>query len=345
MKIGLIAHGELPVPPRDWGAVEGTIWCYKNYLERLGHQVDIANTRSIHEVIYHANQRRYDFVHCHNELFTLECVAHLRRPYAVTAHYGGLHRFVPERPESSTGFQYLFEDLLQVPASIALSEHIRQQYLRSGYRGYLRVLRNAVEVEQFRCEGQGNGKAVCVGVISARKRQAWLAEIARGRVTVDFVGPRLQGQDGGFAEHETARHIGLWTKQTLYDQLTNYSCLVLLSDSESAVKVVLEAFAAGLSVVVSEGASANLTDEPFITVIPDEERRPEVIAQHIQTAIDNNPGQRDAIRQYAKDRFDYQVVIPEYVEIVEEIREYFATHGDEIATRSQSPLAPPALIR
>lgn len=321
MKIGLIGHGELPIPPRDWGAVEGTLWHCQRHLERLGHTVDIANTRSIHDVIYYANRRQYDFVHCHCEYFVLECVAHLTRPFAVTSHFGGLHRFTPDAPDEHRGFQYLFEDTLQAPATIALSDRIRQLYLRRGYGGLLRVLPNAVEADEFRWARHGNGKAVCVGVVPRRKRQAWLADVARGRVAVDFVGPRGTGNDDGFTEHETAAYLGVWDRPTLYDRLTDYSCLVLLSESEAAPKVVLEALAAGLSVVISDACRANLTEAPFITVIPDDERRPEIIAGAIQDAIDRNPGYRDAIRQYARDRFDYPVVMQAYVRIIDEIRE------------------------
>ncbi len=318
MKIGLIAHGLLPIPPNDWGAVEGTLWHRKRHLERLGHSVDIANTRAIYDVIFQGNQQRYDFVHCHCEPFIGPCLAYLKWPLAATSHYGGLHAFDPQAPDKHRGFQFLFQETMRAPANFVLSERIRDLYERSGYRGFLRVLRNAVEAEDFRVVPRGNGKAVCVGVISRRKRQAWLAEIAENRVMVDFVGPWVPEQEPRFAENATARHLGVWDKSTLYDRLGDYSCLVLLSESEGAPKVVLEALAAGLSVVITEACRANLTDEPFITVIPDGEERPEVIAQAIQTAIDRNPPLRPAIRAYARERFDYAVVVAEYVRLIEE---------------------------
>jgi glycosyltransferase involved in cell wall biosynthesis len=319
MKIGLIAHGVLPIPPKDWGAVENTIWHRKQHLERLGHTVDIANTRAIHDVIYYANQRRYDFVHCHNERFVAPCLAHLKcGAFAVTSHDGCLHHFNLDAPDRWGGFQYLFQDTLRSPANIVLSDRIRDLYLRSGYPHFLRVLRNAVETEAFRCGPGGNGRAVCVGLICQRKRQAWLAEVARHRVPVDFVGPWDRARETGLVEDETIRYLGVWDKPTLYERLTDYNCLVLLSDAEAAPKVVLEAFAAGLSVVITDACRANLTDEPFITVIPEGETRPDVIAQAIQTAIDANPPQRAAIRAYARDRFDYTVVTREYLQIIEE---------------------------
>ena len=59
-------------------------------------------------------------------------------------------------------------------------------------------------------------------------------------------------------------------KPTLYAITTNYANLVLLSDGEADPLVVKEAFNAGLGVVLSECATANLEviNKPFIDIIP-----------------------------------------------------------------------------
>ncbi len=327
MKIAFIAHGAIPIPAKAWGAVEGIIWELKQQLEQRGHKVDIANTRAIHEVIYLFNQVQYDFVHCHSELFLLECIAHLKCPFAITSHNWLLHQFKPDATAINRGFQYLFEDMLLAPANIVLSDHIRDVYLKCGYRHPIHVLRNGAETEAFRIAARGNGKAVCVGMISARKRQAWLADLVRNRVAVDFVGPMSDEAQGRIVENETARYLGVWTRETLQNSLTEYSCLALLSRREAAARVIPEALAAGLSLVITEACAANLTDEPFITVVPDEEKRPEIIADAMRSAIDSNATHREAIRCYARERFDYRVIIPEYLRIVDDIRQYFGTLG------------------
>ena len=323
MRLALIAHGAMPIPPKGWGAVEGIIWNWKLYLERAGHSVDIFNTRCIHSVIYDINHGDYHFAHCHNEAFVLDCVAHLNVPFAATNHTV-LKRLSSGDYEYAGAAQYQFKSMLQAPANIVLSEKIKGIYLRNGYQGFLRVLRNAVATENFRVHNRGNGKAICLGRIARRKRQHWLSEIARDRVAIDFVGPWDRETATEFKEHQMAKYLGAWDRQTLYDRLSDYSCLALLSGSEAAAPlVVLEAFAAGLSVVISEACAENLIDKEFITIIPDHEKNPVVISQAIHAAIEKNASLRPEICSYALEHFDYNVLCQEYLHIIEEIREHF----------------------
>ena len=322
MRIALIAHGKLPIPPRAWGAVESTIWYRSAELRRLGHTVDIYNTRDIGETIETLNRESYDFIHCHNELFTHDLQRGLKHPYALSCHSGSLARLMrawwPTRHRS-------FRESLRAPANLLLSEDYRELYLRNGYRGFLGVVRNMVECDAFRFLPRGNGKAICVGRIIPRKRQATVAKTTRGQVQIDFVGPWRLKDEPKFAENETAKYLGEWEKSVLHDRLTEYSCMVLLSETEAAARVVLEALAAGLSVVISDRCTANLTAEEFITVLPLAEKRPEVINAAIKSAIERNDSLREKIRAYARERFDYSVAVPEYLRVVRECQDFFAS--------------------
>jgi glycosyltransferase involved in cell wall biosynthesis len=319
MRIALIGHGFLPIPAPSWGAVETTIWQRKLCLEKLGHTVDVFNTPLIHQVVHQINRGGYDFVHCHSELLAWACNRYVEAPCALTSHFGGWHRFAPGGPDYPE-FLPLFEETLGGAANFVLSARIADVYARRGYRGFLRVMPNAVEVPSFRLADEGNRRAVCVGVVSPRKRQAWLAAVTRGRVGVDFVGPWDPAEEPEFRENDTAKYLGVWDRATLHERLTEYGCLVLLSHSEAAPKVVLEGLAAGLNVVTNEACAANLTDEEFITVLPDHLTEAEVVVDAVQAAIAANPRLRQQIRAYAQERLDYSVVTREYLRLIGEFR-------------------------
>jgi glycosyltransferase involved in cell wall biosynthesis len=91
-----------------------------------------------------------------------------------------------------------------------------------------------------------------------------------------------------------------------------------LSDGEAAPLVVPEALSAGLSLVVSETAAANLDRSlPFIHVLPNGCLNESAIPV-IQKAIWDNNKYRADIRKYAMDHFDWSVICDEYLDIVEE---------------------------
>ena len=100
--------------------------------------------------------------------------------------------------------------------------------------------------------------------------------------------------------------------------MTEYANLILLSDGEADPLVVKEALIAGLGVVVSECASANLDRNlPFIDVVPnhklnDLEYVTGVIERNRRESIKN----RKEIRQYALERFSWKKVIEKYCQII-----------------------------
>ncbi len=323
MKIALIAGGRLPIPAKDWGAIENIIWNYKKYLEKLGHKVDIYNSTWIHEVVYEINHKKYDFIHLHWDLFTLTCNHHLNTPFCLTSHCGGFSKFNP-RGKYYPAFNYLFKDSLLSPGNIVLSTEIGKLYNQAGYKKFLRVLRNPVETARFKTKSKGNGKALYLGRIYPRKRQAWLSKLLKNeKVKIDFVGPWDKSLEPEFNESDNLKYLGVWSREMVYKNLTDYNCLILLSESEAAPLVVLEGLAAGLSVVVNKASSANLTNEKFITILDDGENNPQVIAKTINNAIEVNEQYRKEIREYAVERFDYAVVIKEYIKIIEEFKEYY----------------------
>ncbi len=103
---------------------------------------------------------------------------------------------------------------------------------------------------------------------------------------------------------------------------------MLLSDGEAHSLVIMEAFAAGLGVVVSEFAQANLdTDKEFITVIP-ESKIDDV--EYVEYAIIKNReysvAHRDEILEYAKE-FDWTSVLQNHY--LPNVQEVIAKHGQK----------------
>ena len=307
-KIAIIGPGIMPIPPDGWGAVEILVWRHKCSLEKLGHEVTIYNTKNLHAVAEHINSSDYDFVHNQYDEFAGFLSQALKVPFCTTTHFGYIMR---EHLWGAGYGQQVFPQTLRSPSILALSEDIKNMYLSKGYQGKIDYLRNGAEVEEFRFQENGNGKAIVVGKIEDRKRQRDIAVACAGKASVDFVGPSI---DPNYRDTETCKHIGHWSKPELYNNLTNYSTLVLFSDGEAAPLVVPEALAAGLSVVVSECASANLDkDLPFVTVVPDDviqENLPDVINK----SCENNSKYRKEIRQLAEDYYDWDVIMQEYVE-------------------------------
>lgn len=324
MRIALIGFGIRKIPDKYMGSVENLIWNYKIELERLGHIVDIYNSIWVQETIYTLNQTEYDFIHLHSDVHTLYFLKHLKKPFCLTSHFGGFWQFKKDEYKVYPGYNYLLQDSLLAPGLIALSDQVSKLYQLSNYKGFLKTLRNPVEADKFKFLPEAKlKKAICIGTIQPRKSQAYLSKIASGKVQIDFVGEYDKSLEPNFIENATCKYLGRWPKYHLYNNLTQYSAMVLLSKSEAAPLSVLEALSAGLSLVISRSASANLdTNSPFITVIEDEENKQDYILGKIQQAIENNHKYRQIIRNYAQGVFNYQVVVKEYLQIIEEFKSW-----------------------
>ena len=112
---------------------------------------------------------------------------------------------------------------------------------------------------------------------------------------------------------QSKNYLGEWKKETLFENLTEYGNLVLLSDGEAHPLVVAEAFSAGLGVVLSEWATANLDlNRKFISVVPEDmiynaKYIEHKITQNREYSINN----RQEILDYAKE-FEWTRILSQY---------------------------------
>ena len=155
-------------------------------------------------------------------------------------------------------------------------------------------------------------RTLCLGKVEPRKQQSYLQSID---ATIDFAGPIA---DTNFY-HEDKTYLGVWSREEVYNNLTDYPNLVLFSDGESAPQVTAEALIAGCGVVVSKEASANLDDSlPFIDVVDRNISHLDLV-RTIQKNREASLENRDAIRKYGIETFDIEKCVERYIDKIREI--------------------------
>lgn len=304
MKISIVGPGVMPIPPTGWGAIEILIWDYKITLEELGHSVQIVNTQDLNEAIREINQFNPDFVHIQYDDYVY-LYPHIQYPCAVTTHFAYL-----ERPEMMGPYkQRVFDAFSQIqPIIFGLSEGINSVYNDQCQVPWNKLFLNpnGVNLDNFKTSLSPKfpDRSIYLATIDHRKRQFLFQDI-------DSVWYAGNIRDDRFDENKN--YLGEWNKEHLYNNLTDYANLILLSDGEAHPLVCMEAFASGLGVVVCEWGKANLDlDKKFITVIPENKINDikyieEKIIENREYSISN----RQEIIDYAK-QFDWKQVIENF---------------------------------
>lgn len=312
MKISFVGPGIMSIPPVGWGAIEILIWDYKLILEKLGHEVQIVNTQNLNNAIMQINSFNPNFVHIHYDDYVHLC-SHLNYPCAVTTHFAYL-----ERPELMGPYkQRVFDLYSQISPNIfGLSEGINKVYANvcNIPSNKLFLNPNGVNLDNFNktLDPKFPDRSIYLATIDHRKRQFLFQDI-------DSLWYAGNIKDDRF--NKDKNYLGEWNKKYLYDNLTDYGNLVLLSDGEAHPLVCMEALAAGLGVVVCEWGKANLDlEKEFITVISEDK-----IADinYIEDQIVKNRkysiSHRKEILEYAK-QYDWnQVIKNHYIPNIEKL--------------------------
>lgn len=303
MKITLVGPGIMTIPPVGWGAVEILIWDTKNALEKLGHEVQIVNTKNPKQIIDQINQFRPDFVHVHYDEF-IGVYPYIQYPKAITSHFGYL-----EQPKMFNGYVNVFNAFGKIKPNIfCLSEGISRVYqiMLGMSPQQLFVTPNGVnsEVFDFTDSPEYPDKSIYLAKIDYRKRQYLFQSIDSLWYAGNIADQRF---------NPNKNYLGEWSKDTLYKNLTQYGNLVLLSDGEAHPLVCMEALVCGLGVVVSQFGTANLdTSKDFIDVIPEEKINDigyieSVITKNREYSVAN----RKKIVEYSK-QFHWKNILQNY---------------------------------
>jgi len=303
MRISIIGPA-LPIPPKGWGAVESLIWDMKLSLNKLGHEVQIVNVGDPYQIINMINQFRPDFVHINYDDW-IGLYPYIQYPCAVTTHFAYI-----ERPELMGGYkQRVFDQFTNIKPNIfGLSDGINDTYntLADISKDKLYLNPNGVMMENFRFSEnpEFSDRSIYLAKIDSRKRQFLFQSIDSLWYAGNIADDRFD---------QSQNYLGEWQKEILYQNLTDYGNLVLLSDGEAHPLVCMEAFAAGLGVVVSEWATANLDlDRRFISAIPEDKIKntsfvEEIIVKNREYSIEH----RQEILDYAKE-FEWCTILKKH---------------------------------
>jgi hypothetical protein len=303
MKISIIGPA-LPIPPKGWGAVESLIWDMKLSLNKLGHEVQIVNVGDPYQIINMINQFRPDFVHINYDDW-IGLYPYIQYPCAVTTHFAYINR-----PELMEDYRpRVFEQFKSIkPNVFGLSDDINAiyDYLAEIPTNKLYLNPNGVMMENFRFSENPKfpDRSIYLAKVDHRKRQFLFQSIDSLWYAGNIAENRFD---------QSKNYLGEWQKEVLYQNLTDYGNLVLLSDGEAHPLVCMEAFAAGLGVVVSEWATANLDlDREFISVVPEDKIQDilfveEVIVKNREYSIEH----RQEILDYAKE-FEWCTILKKH---------------------------------
>lgn len=297
-----------PIPPIGWGAVESLIWDYKCYLEQNNCEVLIVNKNNDADIISIVNNFKPDIVHINYDDFWYLWDSFHCKKIIITNHYAYIENTRLRKNDHMSGIS-------KSNAFIhCLSKGIQNVYIND-YKVPIErtfVLQNGACVDKFKFSETVlyPNKSIYLAKIDIRKRQY----MYQGIECIDFVGNYANSS----FNTKLPNYIGEWDKQKLYNNLTNYSNLVLLSDGEAHPLVCCEALICGLGLVVSEFASANLDKGlPWINVIPTNKLNDIDFVRNV--VIENQRKSiiyRNQIREYGIRLFSWNTVIHNYLNIL-----------------------------
>jgi len=313
MKLLLIGPGFSPIPPKGWGAVETLVWDYYENLKKQQIDVIIINEPNLESIINLCNSHNADIIHIMYDDHIV-AVPHLNcKKIFYTSHFAYITHTEFEQKYNSY-FTNIFQKVIEYQDKIvinAISNDIVEKYRKHGFINNINLICNGAREDVFKytLNPSKHNKSVYIAKIEYRKSQYKYQSITN----IDFVG---NYHDSPFNK-ELENYIGEWDKNTLYENLTEYGNLILLSEGEADPLVVKEALIAGLGVVVSECSSANLDlSKQFITIIPNDKIDDiTYLSEQIEKNREYSISNREEIRKYAFDNFAWNNIIEKYINL------------------------------
>jgi glycosyltransferase involved in cell wall biosynthesis len=302
MKIAFVAPGEMNIPTNGWGALETVVWNQHVNLNKMGHETFIINENNTTQTYQKIIDINPDIVHLHYGKHW-QIMPYLKCKKIITSHDGG---FLYSQSFHKNLIKNFFSDCI----FFILTSWEKELLLNNGINeDNIKILPNGVDNSLFRVSDnpQFVDKSICLGKIDSRKRQPFLQSL---NCNICFAGQNTTPEFNPLDDN----YLGLWNRNDVYNNLTEYANFILLSASELHPLVCLEALASGLGLVVSEAAAQNLDpSKPFISIIDQKDINNQEIVY--STIIKNREAcskiDRKSITDYAK-TFDWTEILKKY---------------------------------
>lgn len=309
-KLVIIAPGYKTFPPNGWGAVESIVWdYYENLLKKkdlYNITVEIVNQQNLVRIIHECNSHNPDFIHIMFDDY-IHVVPYLKcANIFYTSHYAYL-------TNGKADYKYFnilnsvieFQDRITINA---ISRDIENVYRQIGFQGNINIICNGAREDlfEFTLEPKKGDRSAYVAKIEMRKAQ-YKYQFIPG---IDFIG----NYHNSPFDRNLNSYLGEWDKPELYQNLTHYANLVLLSEAEADPLVIKEALIAGLGLVISECSTANLDlNKEFISVVPNNRLND---LEYVDMVIKRNRlisiQMRKEIREYGISNFSWNKIVERY---------------------------------
>jgi len=313
LHIAIIGPGIMSIPPTGWGAIEILIWDYAKNLEKLGHKISIINTPDANDIIKQVQDLNPDVVHVQYEDHFSVCEHIYKHAKLVgcTSHFGYLNQLQRWGSYLKTFISGLHQTRLKNVYNFVLSNSIKEVFKQfQTSENKMVVTPNGANEELFKFveTPQYPDRSIYLAKIDYRKRQCFFQSIKDLYYAGNIADNRF---------NTYINYLGEWSKDYLYNNLTEYGNLVLLSDGEADPLVVKEALVAGLGVVISEYSTANLDlSKEFITVIPENKIGDlDFVEEQIKKNREYSIIHRNEIRKYGL-TFSWNHIVKKYEEML-----------------------------
>lgn len=270
----IICHGELNVPPIGWGAVEKIVSEVTAELNSAHYRTIILNSKSIFAWIK-LRSRKIDLIFLHDDTKILRTRFFWpKHKLILFSHYGyaGFESRWTRKYRRSIQNYFKLANLI-----VCLSPTIYNQYSKYLDTNKLFIVPNGISLNFLSNDlitgTSSNKNLICLGKVEPRKKQFELYEVLKDtKINIDFVGPIIDNRVLRLLKsEEKLRKVFIGEKPNTYLNilLSDYRCLIHVSEAEADALVLYEAQLAGLSIIVTENSiGSQNAGLPWIRVIP-----------------------------------------------------------------------------